>query len=133
MSVFVDTSAFIALLVAEDENHERAAQAWRQLLDADEHIVTSNYIVVETCALLQRRIGIYALKAFLDDVLPIALIQWVDVYLHGAGINGLMMSGRSGPNVVDCVSFAIMRKLAIKRAFTFDRHFSEQGFRINWI
>jgi predicted nucleic acid-binding protein len=29
---------------------------------------------------------------------------------------------------VDCTSFEMMRELGIHNAFTFDRHFAEQGF-----
>ncbi|MHB1001138.1 MAG: type II toxin-antitoxin system VapC family toxin [Armatimonadota bacterium] len=128
MSTFIDTSAFIAFLVDENQNHKSASETWRQLLETDDHLITSNYITVETCALLQRRIGMHAVKIFIEDVLPVVTIEWVDSTLHDDGVNGLMMSGKSGPNIVDCVSFAVMRRHAIKNAFTFDRHFSDQGF-----
>jgi predicted nucleic acid-binding protein len=35
---------------------------------------------------------------------------------------------RRGLSLVDCTSFAIVRRQAITRAFHFDRHFQEQGF-----
>jgi len=35
---------------------------------------------------------------------------------------------RKRVSLVDCGSFYVMRRLGIKRAFTFDRHFTEQGF-----
>jgi len=130
MSAFIDTSAFIALLVAEDQKHDHAANVWRELIEADEMVVTSNYIVVETCALLQNRLGMNVLKTFLNDILPIVLVEWIDLPLHEAGVNSLMMSGRNGPNVVDCTSFAVMHKLSIKDSFTFDQHFADQGFSI---
>jgi len=128
MSVFVDTSAFIAVLVAEDQNHHSASCIWLELLNKEELVLTSNYIVVETCALLQRRIGIHALKIFIEEILPVVRVEWVDQSLHNAGISGLMMSGRNGPNVVDCVNFSILRKLTIRDVFTYDKHFSESGF-----
>ena len=130
MSVFIDTSAFVAMQVAEDENHQPAAKVWKRLADSNEQLVTSNYIVVETCALLQRRAGMSAVHTYLRDILPIVLVEWVDLSLHMEGIAGLFDIGRRGPNVVDCVSFAIMRKLAMTDAFTFDRHFGDQGFRL---
>jgi len=128
MNTFVDTSAFIALLVAEDRNHGLAGKTWRSLLAKGEPVVTSNYIVIETCALLQHRMGMTALKEFLQDVLPAVDIEWVDAPLHRAACSAVMMSSKSGPNIVDCASFAVMRKLHIRDVFTFDGHFADQGF-----
>ena len=38
--------------------------------------------------------------------------------------------GATGANVIDCASFAIMRDLSIRKAFTFDQHFQTAGFEI---
>jgi len=51
MSVYIDTSALIALLVAEDVNNQRARETWKRVLDTNERSVTSNYVVVECCAI----------------------------------------------------------------------------------
>jgi predicted nucleic acid-binding protein len=40
----------------------------------------------------------------------------------------LLTAGRRELSLVDCVSFACMRRLGITRALHFDRHFKEQGF-----
>jgi uncharacterized protein len=130
MSVFVDTSAFIALIDADNMEYPKARGLWTELLERRESLVTSNYIIVETCALLHNRIGLPAVRFFLETLLPAVLIEWIDVSVHTMGISSLMMSSRKGPNIVDCTSFAVMRKLGIRKAFTLDRHFSDQGFEI---
>lgn len=130
MSVFVDTSAFIALMDADNIEYPKTSRLWTELLKRDEQLVTTNYIVVETCALLHKRIGLPAVRILLETILPAILIDWIDVSVHTAGISSLMMSSRKGPNIVDCMSFAAMRKLGITDAFTLDRHFSDQGFKI---
>lgn len=128
MSLFVDTSAFIALLVPEDENHGGLLEALRRADEAGEELVTTNYVVVETCALLRSRFGSVAVRRFLEDVAPGVMIEWVDVDLHTQGASSTVMFGRKGPSLVDCVSFAAMRKLRIRHALSFDRHFHEHGF-----
>jgi len=130
MSIFVDTSAFIAVLSRSADEHAVALQVWESLLTSDEELVTSNYVVVETCALAQRRAGLSAVRRYLEDVLPVVQVQWVDIVLHSAGSRSVLSSARRGPNIVDCVSFAVMRKLGIRRAFGLDEHFRAEGFSL---
>jgi predicted nucleic acid-binding protein len=128
MSIFVDTSAFFAVLDADDENHDAAKQVWENLLTREVVLVCSNYVLVETLALVQRRLGIPAVRAFQEDIMPVLNVEWVDESVHQVGIASVLAAVRRGLSLVDCVSFEIMRRLGIKTAFAFDRHFKEQGF-----
>src|SRR3972149_4948245 len=60
MSVFVDTSALLAVLDAGDAQHPHARAAWETLLQQDEPLVTTSYVLVETFA---HRLGVTALVA----------------------------------------------------------------------
>ena len=42
MSIFVDTSAFLAVLDADDAEHKRAKKIWEHLLTNDELMICSN-------------------------------------------------------------------------------------------
>jgi predicted nucleic acid-binding protein len=126
--VFVDTSAFYALLDADDEGHPRVKNAWGKLLQSGSFLTTSNYILVETFALVQNRLGIEAVRVFQEDIVPVLNIVWLDPPLHAAAINALMAAGRKKLSLVDCSSFEIMRRDGIMQAFTLDRHFTEHGF-----
>jgi len=128
MSVFVDTSAFFAVLDADDENHDAARQMWEDLLTQEVVLVCSNYVLVETLALVQRRLGIPAVRVFQEDIMPVLNVEWVDESLHQVGIASVLAAARRRLSLVDCVSFEIMRRLGIKTAFVFDHHFEEQGF-----
>lgn len=128
MTVFVDTSALMAFLVAEDRMHANALLAWERLLREGDQLVTSNYVVVEACVILHRRFGTRAVRSLIDGVLPAVMVQWVDVAHHKAGVAASMSAEKRGPNLVDCVSFEVMRTLGIRRAFAFDHHFRTQGF-----
>ncbi|MCL4819845.1 MAG: PIN domain-containing protein [Vicinamibacteria bacterium] len=128
MSVFVDTSGLLAVLDADDAFHPRADVTWRKLLASDRTLVTTNYVLVETFALAQSRLGLDAVRALQQDVVPALRVLWVDGELHGAGATALLTAGRRRLSLVDCVSFEVMRREGMRQAFCFDRHFAEQGF-----
>jgi len=128
MSVFVDTSALLAVLNSGDENHARASRSFRSLVESDEPLMTTSYVLVETVALLQHRFGLGAVRGFQDAVAPVLAVVWVDSELHAEGTAALLTANRRELSFVDCVSFACMRRHEVVRAFHFDRHFTEQGF-----
>ena len=129
MITFVDTSAFYAVLDADDRNHPAAKIAWEALLRAGARLVTTNYVLVETFALLQHRIGLEAVRLFHEDIVPLLRVEWIDESSHTGGITGVLAGRRRGVSLVDHVSFFSMRRLGIREAFAFDPHFPEYGFR----
>jgi predicted nucleic acid-binding protein len=130
MRIFIDTSAFYALLDRDDKNYQRGKRLWTEILDAGYALVTSNYVLVETFALLQSRLGFDAARGFQEDLVPILHVEFVTSDLHRLGVAALLSASRRGLSLVDCVSFELMRNSGIKTAFTFDSHFKEQGFSI---
>jgi predicted nucleic acid-binding protein len=128
VTTFVDTSALLAVLDADDKQHERASRTWRTLIDAGEPLLTTSYVLVETFALTQARLGLDAVGALDSSVVPLLQTIWVDDALHRAGIAALLTAHRRDLSLVDCVSFEAMRRHGITRAFVFDRHFRELGF-----
>jgi len=130
MNCFVDTSAFLAVLGKDDENHERARTAWGDLLTRRAPLVTSSYVLTETFAILQHRMGLDAVRVFHNDVYPILTIEWVGNALHERGIGGALAARRRDLSLVDCVSFEVMRHRGIRKVFAFDKHFEEQGFDV---
>ena len=128
MTIFVDTSAFYAVLDRDDSNHRRARDAWGRLLGGAATLMTSNYVLVETSALLQHRLGVAALRAFHEDIVPILSVEWVTESRHRAGVESVLTAARKKLSLVDCVSFQLMRENGIREAFCIDQHFSEQGF-----
>lgn len=128
MILFVDTSAFIAILDADDEFHVPAKVSWTEGNQADIAWITSNYVVLETFAVIQRRLGMQAVTVFLNDILPVLNIEWLDAVVHHASVTALTTAQRRDLSLVDCTSFEVMRRLGVHSTFTFDHHFAEQGF-----
>ncbi len=129
MAVFVDTSALYAALDANDDNHQASVRAWHSLEDMEEILFTSNYVLVETAAVVGRRLGLQVVRDFQTQLVPVLRVHWVDGALHELGISALLTAGHRNLSLVDCVSFEVMRRLGLDTALAFDVHFVHQGFR----
>jgi len=128
-AVFVDTSAFYAVLDRDDANHARAAAVWPDLV-RESTLVTHNYVLLETAALVQRSLGMAAARALASDIVPLLTVGWIDEHRHAAAQQAVLAAGRKKLTLADCASFLVMRECGIDQAFCFDAHFKEQGFRV---
>ena len=129
MAIFVDTSALYAALSKQDECHEPARRQWESVLAGDEVLVTTNYVLVETYALMGRRLGLEAARDFGRVFVPALEVHWVDAGMHERATAALLLANRRDLSLVDCTSFEAMRDRGLSVAFAFDDHFSEWGYR----
>lgn len=130
MSLFIDTSAFYALLDRDDQFHESAKQVWVDGLDGQEQMVTHNYVTVETHALVQARLGMAAVRTFEDDLLAPVDLCWIDKTLHNQAIEAHLSADERNVSLVDRISFLLMRKRGIPNAFCFDADFETHGVQV---
>ena len=130
MMVFVDTSALLALLDADDEHHDRSVATWGRLAEAEADLVSTNYVIVETVAIVQHRLGIEAVRTFTQEVAPFIELVFVDEAVHQTALTALLLAGRRRLSLVDCVSLEVMRRRGLAGAYAYDRHFAEHGFTI---
>jgi predicted nucleic acid-binding protein len=129
LTVLVDTSALHAALDADDEFHESARLAFAQLSNVGESLLTHNYVVLETIALAQRRLGLDAVRAFIDNRLPALEVVWIERGIHEEACSRLLGQASRQVSLVDWVSFTVMRRLDIEVALAFDDDFGDHGFR----
>ena len=128
--IYVDTSAFYALLDRADPYHKEASSLWVTLMDNNSTLVTSNYVVSETMKLLQKRIGFEAAKAWYKNILSVLDVLWIDEGIHQQAYELWLNLGRIPLSLVDCTSFVTMHQHQIERAFCFKSHFVDNGFDI---
>ncbi len=130
--IFVDTSAWIALVHRRDQAHQQAATLWPDIGSGRRDIVTTDLVLAETQTLLARRIGPTAALDFTRRLLARPhRIVWND---HDTTVSALAWLERfeSRPlSMTDAVSFAVMDARGIREAFTFDRDFEDAGFVVS--
>lgn len=127
--IFLDTSAVIALADSSDENHTEAVAALDKATAQGLGVLTHNYILVESAALLQSRIGLRSALAFLSDAENFT-VHWVTPRDHADAVTLLAERNRRGLSLVDCMSFTVMRKYRVSAALAYDADFEVEGFKV---
>ena len=130
MSVFADTSGLYALLFESEEGHADVVRVFRDTLTGDRPLWTTSYVLVETIALLQSRVGLEPVRDFDEHVLPMLSVEWVSESLHRRGARRVLEESRRRLSLVDCVSFEFMHEKGIEDVLGLDRHFEEAGYRL---
>jgi predicted nucleic acid-binding protein len=126
---FVDTSALLAFLDRDDASHAPVVDSLTPIL-AERRGITHNYVVIETAALAQRRLGGRVAQRLLEDVLPLLEVTWVDSELHAAAVVTHLRELRRRSSLVDHVSFELMRRRGLDVALAVDRDFAGAGFKL---
>lgn len=130
MATFVDSSALYAFVDGEDRYHGRAVTAWREARDRGDVLMATNYVLLETGAIVQSRLGTGAVRTLHEDVVPAVGVHWVSPDEHDDAFREVSVSQRRAVSIVDRVSFLVMRRMGIARALTFDPHFADEGFEL---
>ena len=123
--VFMDTGAFYAAINRKDENHSEAAALFRRAIEEEWRLITSNFVVAETHALILARMGRELAVAWLRSI-PANIIRVSKADEEKA--KRIIFGYRDKEfSFCDATSFALIEKLRIKEAMAFDRHFGQYG------
>jgi uncharacterized protein len=129
-SVFLDTSGLIATVVIDDQWHSAAEPIWFELIRRKSRLLTTSLVVNELgdalCSLLKRTLVVEFIDRLRDS--PRVEIVHVTPVMQEAGWKIFRDHADKEWGITDCVSFAFMRQLNIRSAFTNDRHFEQAGF-----
>ncbi len=127
MSILVDTSAIYALMDANDKNHQPAKRVWKELLDRPVRLAVSNYVLLESLALIQHSLGVQAAREFQEEFTPVLQVHWVDAEIHAAAVRMVMAVGQRDFTLVDASNVEFMNRLGLRTIFAFDHHYPERG------
>jgi uncharacterized protein len=130
--IFIDTGAFVARHLGRDQYHTAARKAWALLQRRRDRLFTTNFVLDETFTLLARRAG-YAFAAERARnilVAPSLTILRPDATDELEALTAFKRYADQEVSFTDCVSFVLMRKHELRKAFSYDRHFAVAGFEI---
>ena len=125
-SVFVDTSAWYALLDRADADHQAVVPLFDRFRD---RLITSNYILDEAITLVRFRLGTEAALKFgsLAWAGQLARIQRVSAKDEQAAWGIFARYKDHAFSFTDCTSFAIMERTGTTAALAVDSDFRAYG------
>ena len=132
-SVFLDSSFFKGLIDPKDDFKQQAGKTWLKLREEGKNLITSNFIIDECLTLLRSKCNLETALKFRDLLAENSqIIKIVRVTVADEGMAWQwFIKDWSKLSFTDCVSFALMKRLGIKRAAAFDEHFKRAGFEVN--
>lgn len=128
--IFVDTSAWIALVDKDDSHHKEAASSYPSLLKNHRNLITSNFVIAETYIIILNELGHKLAIDFLEKLKasPRILKIYSNEDIEAEAEPILVEYSDQDFSYTDAVSFVIMKRQKIRKAFSFDKHFVIAGF-----
>jgi len=129
--ILVDTSAWLAIQNAKDNNHVPASRCWEEIEASKSRYILSTWIFEETLTLVSRRTHPEAASLLGRMFLDSGRIEIVrgDPGLESRAL--LLMRSRKEDDFsfTDAASWVIAREHAVDAVFAFDRHLRMPGIR----
>lgn len=129
--VFVDTGAWVALADKDDAHHEKAASAYPSILKTHRNLITSNLVIAESYVLILNELGHKEALKFIEGIKtsPRILKVYSTEGIETDAEEILINYADQDFSYTDAVSFVIMKKQKIRKAFCFNKHFLTAGFK----
>ena len=133
-TVFVDTSAWIAIVSRVDSRHEQARAYYRSLM-SDTDLVTSDYVLGESITFLayrHRRHEALELHSMVQAATHINALtmEWITPSVHDNAWDIFQRYDDQIFSYCDCTSIAICSSRSVDFVFGFDRDFEVAGFEL---
>ena len=130
MKLLADTSALLALILADDSQHEAAMLFVRK--SPRIRFVMTELILSEVVTRLRARVDAARAVAFADDSLRSRRydVVFMDSELLRGALDQMRRFADKRLSLTDCASFEILDRLGLDGAFTFDRDFRDCGYRM---
>lgn len=130
--IFIDTGAFIAKFLEKDQNHSVALKKWNSIAQHKDQCFTSNFVLDETFILLGRWVN-YAFAAEKATLIYNSKQFTILRPNQNDELKAIEIFSKYADHKIsftDCISFVLIKNEKIKRAFSFDKHFSIMGINL---
>lgn len=113
----------------EDEFHSAAMTTYEALIDREQNLLATSYVLSETIALVHRRLGFDVVNSLWDSIGRVIRTHWIEESIHREAWREFTRKQGSGPSFVDWTTIVAARRTGA-HVFTFDRAFSRENIAV---
>ncbi len=130
MTTFIDTSAWLAIVDANNPEHLRAKRYFEYLLERDAKLVTNNIVIDETLDALKQIQGV-ELSAKFNQIMEEALLtiklrmDWISRRVRRNAINNFLRSTNPSLHMRHFFIKETLKRKKVDIIFSFDEALSE--------
>ena len=128
-NILVDTSAIFALLSPDDRFHAQSRNTFSEFVERGHQLYTTSYVLVESSALIHRRLGFEVLRAFIQAMEGVCETIWIDRSTHEEIWNRMRAKDGVRLSLVDW-SVIVSAEKTRSAIFAFDSDFSLEGLTV---
>jgi hypothetical protein len=130
--IFIDTGAFLGRYDERDPFHSRADRGWKRLDDEKLRCFTSSFVLDETFTLLARRVTYEYAADKADTILGSKVLRILRPTAEDEfeAVRLFRKYADRRVSFTDCISFVLMRRQRLRKAFAYDVHFERAGFEL---
>ena len=131
-TLFVDTSGWYAVLDRRDAGHGSVTVFIEQAVKSGTRLVTTDYILDESCTLAKARAGSSMALRLLDLIAGTTALdlEWIDAERFRRAEMHFRKHRDQAFSFTDCTSFVVMHQLRLSQVITSDEHFRIAGFEV---
>ena len=128
-NILVDTSAIFALLSPDDRFHAQSRDIFSELVERGDQLYTTSYVLVESSALIHRRLGFEVLRLFIQSMHGVWETIWIDRSTHEEIWTRMRAKDGVRLSLVDW-SVVVSAERTRSAIFAFDSDFSLEGLEV---
>ncbi len=128
----MDSSAWLALDYKNDQHHKKAVAKSSEIKKRKIGMITSEYVIDETLTLIRHRTSHHAAVVFGEAVFNSNIVRVEEVKEDDRRKAWDIFKKYHDKKLsfTDCTSFALMQRMRLLKAFTFDKHFRQMGIEV---
>jgi predicted nucleic acid-binding protein len=137
MTLFVDTSAWVAIKDRREKHHAAASAYLGEVARRRERLVTTDFVLDETYTLLLYDVGYEVTVQFKREIDLLSGAQALAIVHVGPAVQAEAWAVFERFNrdkawsFTDCTSYVVMRTHQISECFGFDEDFAQMGFTVS--